>query len=250
MPTVRDRRVPQGRPVSRGLSSAALKGIAMLCMTLDHAAYLFAPFGSPVWCVLRFLGRLAMPVFCFQAAEGFAHTRNPGRYAARLGLLAVLSQLPFSWMERGGEGGGLLPLSVAATLLCGVLAVWALNAVRPVWLAVLPAACCVLLSSCADWGITGVLWIVGFWLSRENRRRQIAVYLLIAAGYFLWQVCTVSGSVRAPVLLMTSGLFLAPLPLCLYNGRRGGGRLPAWTFYLYYPAHMAALTALFSCLNG
>ena len=244
MSGVCDGRVPQGCPVKRGLSSAALKIIAAVCMTLDHTAFLFAPFGSAAWYVMRFLGRLAMPVFCFQVAEGFAYTRSPGKYAARLGLLAIISQLPFSWMESGGVSVGLGTLSVAVTLLCGILAMWALDSVRPLWLSVPIAAVCVLVSSFADWGITGVLWILAFRLCRGSRFGQIASYLLISMGYFLYNALTLSADSRLPVLAVTTGLFLAPALLLPYDGRRGGGGLFSRLFYLYYPAHMALLTAL------
>ena len=234
--------------MKKGLSSSALKEIALLCMTADHAALLFAAPGTAVYVLLRFIGRLAMPVFCFQVAEGCANTRSMGRYAARLGLLALFSQLPFSWMRSGGTGLTFLPFSSAFTLCCGVLAVWALQRTENRPGGVLTAFVCVLAASCGDWGAAGTLWVVCFWLVREDPRKRSMACLFPAAAYLTSVLLTEWQAIPAGFLLSSLGLFCAPFLLRLYDGRRGGG-LPGWAFYVFYPAHMAALTGLYVLLN-
>lgn len=249
MSAVGYRRVSESGAVKKGLSSTALKGIAALCMTVDHIAFLFVPFGSILWCILRFVGRFAMPIFCFQLAEGCIHTRNMRRYMGRLGGLAILSQLPFSWMSGSGELTGLLPLSVVVTLLCGAAAVWALQSGLDLGIRLCLFSLCALAACFSDWGAVGVLWISVFWYFRSSRVRQFSAYFLIAAAYWLQQFCTVSVSERLPVLVVTSGMFLAPLFLGLYNGRRGKRRFSGWGCYLYYPVHMTLLTGLYTLLH-
>ena len=41
------------------------------------------------------LGRLAMPIFAFCVAEGCRHTHSPKRYLLRLGVFALVSEIPF-----------------------------------------------------------------------------------------------------------------------------------------------------------
>ena len=75
------------------LSSFWLKILAFLFMTIDHIGWLLEDsVGSNYWPVLpcRIIGRLALPLFCFMIAEGVIHTKNFGKYAARLGVMALI----------------------------------------------------------------------------------------------------------------------------------------------------------------
>ena len=65
------------------LSSFWLKIIALVTMTIDHVGLTFDI--EP----LRYIGRLALPLFCFMIAEGVLHTRNFKKYVLRLGIMAA-----------------------------------------------------------------------------------------------------------------------------------------------------------------
>ena len=70
------------------LSNFWLKLIALLTMTIDHIGYLL-PYSTTAL-IFRYIGRIALPLFCFMIAEGAIHTKNFNKYAFRLGLMASL----------------------------------------------------------------------------------------------------------------------------------------------------------------
>ena len=62
--------------------------------------------------------RLAFPIYAYYAAQGMFLTRNRRRYVLRLGLLAVVSQLPFVYVLDTVSG------NVIVTLLICVLGIY------------------------------------------------------------------------------------------------------------------------------
>ena len=66
------------------LSALSLKLIAIAAMVVDHVAFTFVPYGTPLWTVMDAVGKLTGPIMFYMAVEGFHHTRSIRRYLARL----------------------------------------------------------------------------------------------------------------------------------------------------------------------
>lgn len=199
-----------------------LKLLAMLAMTADHIGAVFFP-EIPL---LRWIGRMAMPVLCFFIGEGLRHTRSPRRYLLRLTGFALLSELPFDLAFYGGIEWG--HQNVYFTLALGLLALWAIQS-RGMegWLLALTAALAAELLGC-DYGMYGVLLILLLDRFHRARSEQLAAAALLNLAFFGLQTQTLS-------------LIALPL-LWLYNGKRG--RDDRRLFYLYYPAHLCVLGIL------
>lgn len=199
-----------------------LKLLAMLAMTADHIGAVFFP-EIPL---LRWIGRMAMPVLCFFIGEGLRHTRSPRRYLLRLTGFALLSELPFDLAFYGGIEWG--HQNVYFTLALGLLALWAIQS-RGMegWLLALTAALAAELLGC-DYGMYGVLLILLLDRFHSARSEQLAAAALLNLAFFGLQTQTLS-------------LIALPL-LWLYNGKRG--RDDRRLFYLYYPAHLCVLGIL------
>ncbi len=235
--------------MKREYDGFALKRIAVLSMLIDHTAAVLleavlqkggylAPEG-----LLRFLdlamraaGRLAFPIFCFFIVEGFLHTSRRGRYALRLFLFALLSELPFD-LALSGRLFDPARQNVLFTLLFGLLALWGAQALKEKFMKKRPDAPEAYVGAAALLFAGTAAAAAAFFLRTDYGAFGV---LAILAMY-----CDPRGSALAGCLcLLGCGwieLFaLADLPLLRrYNGKRGKGA--KYFFYLFYPLHLLAL---------
>ena len=155
------------------------------------------------------------------------HTSNRWRYARRLVIFGILSEIPFDWALFG------VPFrwdyqNVFLTLLLALLGMWCMEAFQKAGKrlpGILIAFGCAVLAEVlhTDYGAFGVSLIIIFYLFRENHVLRNAfgiLMLLLYGGTETWAI-------------------LAFLPISLYNGKRG--KMPKHFFYVFYPAHLQVL---------
>lgn len=240
------------------MTALTLRFIACLAMLLDHIGYAFGI------AQLRIVGRIAFPVFVYLIYNGYRHTKSPAKYALRLAVFALVSQIPFalfchysSWMHNG---------NVYMTLLLALLCIWAADVLkkRPGtrWLCLVPALVVSagyyfgLLKS--DYGIKGILMGMVFWLldGKAVWKRVLTCVLVLCAVYYSPILGCALGLVRGGGFAFsltswekTQVWSLLALPLIFaYNGKKGsvpGGKAAAkavqYGFYAFYPVHMLIL---------
>lgn len=222
----------------RLFSGSMLKLIAVVSMVIDHTAFVLMQqmavgwmqvFGLPitVYTLMRAVGRLAFPLYCFLLVEGFVHTHDKRRYGLRLLLFAAISEIPWNLahigrllyerqsvmctltlgfaalclaerLEKDGEKRGLYALGLAAVVLAGLFGQ-------------------------TDYGAVGVGIILMMYVLRQRAVLRAAV-----------GVCLLPSSWMAG---------LAFVPIALYNGERGfiRGKAGQIAFYAIYPAHLLLL---------
>lgn len=224
-----------------GISGSTLKIIALVSMLIDHIGaslitiQLGIHYSEPlyrIFVVMRyFIGRLAFPIYCFLLVEGFQKTGNRSKYAGRLFLFALISEVPF---DLAFNRCAVYPehQNVFFTLWAGLLVIWGMEEmerrISSLWLrwsgyVVIVAAGAFLAEVFAfDYGAKGILPIVVLYLFRENKVGQMI------AGFvaFLWEYTA-------------SAAFVL---VALYNGKRG--MKLKYVFYAFYPVHLLILYLL------
>lgn len=242
----RTRGAPDGR---KRLTSFALKIVAIVGMTANHAAYLFdghLPFAAQ--CALFAVGGLTFPVMAFLLTEGYRHTSDIRRYALRLGVFALVSQIPYGlFLAHNGN--------VLFTLLIGLGVLWADDHAPNRGLFWAAACGGALVSLACDWGFVGIVMIYLFKAMR-GERGAVAVPVGIAVLTFgLPHLSLLAAGVAAGDWSALPGVLypLVGCPLTIpliahYDGRRG--RPLKWFFYAYYPAHIAVLGLAYLALFG
>ena len=231
------------------ISSAGLHILAMSLMLCDHLWATLIPGNNWLTCI----GRLAYPIFAFLLVEGYFHTRNLKRYALRLLLFGVISEIPFNLMYSSSM---IYPFhqNVIWTLLIGL---WMIHlnekakSKTPTIVALVRVGTVFLggllgLVSFADYNTAGVLTILVFYFFRGNRWWQrfgqtAGLYYInfeLLKG-LVFPISVFGGTFEIP----QQGLaILALLPIWLYQGRKGyTSRWFQILCYGFYPAHMLLL---------
>ena len=240
------------------LSAAALHIIAMTLMLMDHLWATLLPAQEWLTCA----GRLAFPIFAFMAVEGYFHTRSFKKYALRMLLFAVLSEVPFDLMY-GGTWFYPVHQNVIWTLLLGLLGIHLMEIVRKkqkIWLTLLVSVLVV-----AAGGLLGTLCMVDYYgvgvltvfLFYFFRGRKWWCLLGQAAALY-WVNVELLGGLMYPVQLLgmdyefcQQGLaLLALIPIWLYRGRQGYHSKPfQYACYGFYPVHMLVLVLALNFVN-
>mgnify|MGYP000844619860 FL=1 len=219
------------------MNGLSLKLIAMLTMLIDHGTELLIPGGTTLWFIGRSIGRLAFPIFCFLLVEGLLHTKNVKKYLIRLGIFALISEIPFDLAFVRGKSfiENLRYQNVFFTLFIGLLVIFLIqmvqnkyshnNEMAVILIVIIVFIGCLLADFLkTDYSSMGILMIVSFYLLRNNKLLLfLAIFLLNHTIFSIQGFGTIS-------LLF----------IWLYNGERGP-KINKYIFYAFYPVHILVL---------
>jgi hypothetical protein len=237
------------RTIAGNTNTGLLKLIALVFMFIDHAGKMCFPTIPE----MRILGRIAFPLYCWCLVVGTANTRSFPKYLGRIVLIGLISQplymvaLHHPWKE----------WNIFLTLFVALLGLWGLREKKllsHIWAPVIAIALAWLLD--VDYGWKGVLLVFLLWAVKDSRPGIAAVMVAFclywgssSSGIGSFFGLKLVGFSRTKLGMMLSpflrlqGLALLSLPLMLWN-LPGRLRLPKWTGYAIYPAHLAVLIGL------
>lgn len=232
-----------------------LKLVAMLAMLCDHMGKML----FPQYPIMRIIGRIAFPIYAYCLAVGCVYTRNPLNYLKRILLLALISQplyaiaLAHTNSKMFAVSFSSEPLhaalnfylyswtskpSILCTLAMGIILIWALrNKQIIVFLATM--LFCWLVRNQLDYGLKGIVLMLIFYIFCSRRWLSLPIVL----AFMLWWGIGSGSYSLFGVRFGTQAFAIFALPL-IYVHTNTGVRLPKWTFYAFYPAHLALIYAL------
>lgn len=241
---------PERRAGKWGITGSTLKIIAIITMLIDHfgAVVIESLLGMNstipaindlnesgklfgIYIALRIIGRIAFPIFCFLLVQGYKHTKNFNKYAIRLLLFALISEVPFD-LALFGSYVDYSHQNVFFTLLFGLLAIRFIDKftgseikdrfIQMIGILVFAA---IAQYSKTDYGAYGVLAISLLYIyDNDNVKRTVAGFIA-----FLFEASSIT--VYIPIILFN-----------FYNGKRG--LKLKYFFYLFYPVHFLLLYLL------
>lgn len=197
---------------------------------------------------MRYIGRMAFPIYCFLLVEGFLHTRNVAKYTGRLAVFALISEIPFD-LAIAGQWWSLEYSNVFFTLALGLITIWAVSYIEkfyefwqekqwePILGMILTGATGLVVVGLfgglaemvlhTDYGFGGIIAILILYLFRKQREMAFALSVLALS--------VISGSIEILALIML-------YPLMRYNGARG--KEVKYVFYAFYPVHLLGLALI------
>ena len=232
----------------QGISGSTLKLIGVITMLIDHIAAAVivrmvraGTAGAEIldtYELMRDIGRIAFPIYCFMLVEGLKYTHSRWRYAARLWAFALVSEIPFDLAFHSR----ILEFSyqnVFFTLAIGLVTMIILDEVdKRVYFA-------------GNWGadtwikialsllvVSGGM-LLALLLRTDYNWMGVACILIM---HFLrkWRWAQLAAGYAAFVLLLGEIVaWPAFLALALYQGRKGFSA--KYFFYGFYPVHLILL---------
>lgn len=244
----------------RGFSREALKYLAVLFMTGNHIAAVFLPWQTVTAQILTDLGYFTAITMCFFLTEGYRYTSSRKRYALRLALFALISEVPFCLMLTRHGVIRYTGLNMMFSLLLCFLVCEAVTRISDPLRQGAAVLALTGLSLLTDWAVMAPLFT--FFFLQEARRRDgstdraygrclilFAVYEVLQMGNVFTPLtgCS-SGRKIFLTAVYTAGACAGPalswlLVTRMYSGKRAAGhrRFHKWFFYIYYPAHMLVI---------
>ena len=211
-----------------------LKILAIIAMTADHASTVFLNEGSDLYTICQFFGNFTIVIMSFFITQGLRYTRSVLKYAGRLLLWAVISEIPF-YLLFG------MQLNVLFTLFASLTIIYFLDR-NGLLIALTSLALFFPISLICDWSIIAPVFTIIFYILQKKQKEQLSL-ILIPAFYFILRTILYDET-QAEYIAGTISIFLASAVIYALRNKaeeQGKGRIPGLVFYANYPLHLTVI---------
>jgi len=206
-----------------------LKWIAIITMTIDHVGAVL----YPELLVLRWIGRLAFPLFAYLLMLGLESTKNVRKYFVRLFVFALISQVPF-FLAIGRTP--FETFNIFFTLSFGLVFIHFFKKGNAI--AFIPLLISLILP--IDYGVYGIAVIGCMYFLIENPKLGTILLILINMLFLFPPSSQILSLGAIPLILLHKNGFLVIKKINIEEEFR----IPLWRkylFYIFYPLHLALL---------
>ena len=228
------------------MTSFHLKIIALITMFIDHIGYVIFP--NHFW--LRYIGRIAFPIYAFLISEGLKKTSNIKKYLRNLLILALISEL-FYDLCFNKNINLLYKTNTVYTLFIASLSIYLYNKNSNSILKYLSLLLGLSISYIlkTDYDILGVLLIFIFYFLHNKYEYLIYgiiwvnIKYLSNISYILQYIFNKNIYLPNIYVINSLGLYLFTivpfLIIMFYNNKKG--KNIKYIFYILYPLHLFIL---------
>lgn len=236
-------------------SGSTLKIIAIISMIIDHFSVIILGNIAPIdfWGVslqrissligfnkfifilywtMRVIGRISFPIFAFLLVEGFRHTRNVKKYALRLGIFALISEIPYD-LALFNSLFYIKNQNVFFLLFISLLVISGIEYINKNFR-----------------GVIALLFKLGLILAGMSfatvlsvNYKYIGILTIVLIYFIINKGKVISTSIGCLFLSVTMKFeifsFISLIPIKFYNGKKGLDI--KYLFYILYPAHLLLL---------
>ena len=225
----------------KGFNATQLQWIAIVCMVIDHIAWVFLPDESPLMLGMHFLGRLTFPIMSYFIAQGYHYSSNVPLYLRRMFVLAIISIVPFYLLFFQIIG---FTQNTVFTLAIGLTTLYLGGKIKNRLLRYLMVTGFAIISIFFDCGLSGIFMI--YFMGRiKNRSLSLVGGILLmniinhSLQFLVQSLSGISiGLSLQDVVFMVGTLAAIPL-LLYYNGDKG--TKSKYAFYIIYPLHLIVI---------
>ena len=230
-------------------TSFSLHIMAMVFMLCDHLWGTIIPGNDWLTCI----GRISFPIFAFMIVEGYFHTKNLKKYAVRLLVFAILSEIPFN-LAMGSRVFYPIHQNVLWSFLISIgLIYWNEKAKeKQIYKRILIGIAIVCIAyiggiiTFVDYYNAGIFMVLTFYFLRGKKWWNYLGQLLC-----MWYInCEMLAGFGYEISLFGNTHFivrqgfalLALIPIWLYKGKQGyHSKKLQYICYVFYPLHLLIL---------
>jgi hypothetical protein len=213
--------------VSTTRRSDYLKIVAMVTMAIDHIAFYFLPYSSTSYIIMRMVGRLAFPIFAYYIAMGYKNTSDLNRYILRMGIFALIAQIPFYFFVHK-----IFYLNVMFTFTFALIMLKLFDKKNYLWFALIFLADFLKM----DYGAYGLIMVLIFHVFSEEKIKMYVYLLILTLVYNSLDVLQYGAF---NIRMYTQVLCVMALPLIYTDFPTI--RINKYISYLFYPVHIGII---------